>query len=480
MQRRDFIKQSSAALAFSASRPSISLAEPHRPVNLLFITVDDMNHTLPGFMGGKYDLTPSLDALALRSHRFINSRTTAPICQPSREAMMTGRVPHRSGGLGFNPIREGVQTLTTILKSHNYYTAAIHKTEHMQPPSCFPWDQAVVGMGRNPAEYASAVREAMDQARALNRPFFVNCNINDPHRPFYGSPGATEVDHHETESYKVARELQAEDVEVPSFLENLPDIRKEFAQYCNSAQRMDVSIGKVLDILRASPEADNTIVLFTADHGMPFPFSKATAYTNGTRTPVLLSWPRMGTPRVFEDLTCNIDLLPTLLDLMNIPTPDGVDGRSWLPIVNGHSQHDREYVITYVNTLSSAASYPMRAIQNKRYSLIFSPWSDGKLQYQAESMIGLTYKAMARAAETDSRIAARVRQYIIGIPLAFYDLEADPDQRLNLIDVGNHRKEIDRMKEALLRSMEKSSDPQLENFKAYLAGGKPVVIQPSK
>ncbi|MBZ5624769.1 MAG: sulfatase-like hydrolase/transferase [Acidobacteriia bacterium] len=109
-------------------------------------------------------------------------------------------------------------------------------------------------------------------------------------------PGGRRVDHHQTGTYKIARELQVEDIQVPSFLENLPDVRKEFAQYCNSTQRLDVSIGKVLDVLRASPEADNTIVVFTSDHGMPFPFSKATVYRNGTLTPALISWPSMGKP----------------------------------------------------------------------------------------------------------------------------------------------------------------------------------------
>lgn len=481
MHRRDFLKQSGAAITAAAVSASPALlAASRKPPNLLFITADDMNYSMPGFMGGKYGLTPSLDALALRSHRFVNNRTVAPICQPSREAMMTGRLPHRSGALGFNPIHEGVPTLTTLLQAQGYFAAAIHKTEHMQPPACFPWDHAVVGKGRSPLEYAEDVRESMDQARRSNRPFFINCNINDPHRPFYGSPKAAEVDHDEKGPYKVARELHADDVEAPSFLENLPGIRKEFSQYCNSTQRLDVSIGKVLEVLRASPEADNTIVLFTADHGMPFPFSKATVYTNGTRTPVVLSWPGMGQPKVFKDFTSNIDLLPTLLDLMGVAKPEGIDGESWLPIFQSHSPQNREYVITYVNGLNNNMVFPMRAIQNRRYSLIFSPWSDGKLHYQAESMWGLTYKAMARAAETDPRIAARVKQYILGIPLAFYDLETDPDQRINLIDAASHRKQIHTMEAALLSSMERTADPQLENFKTFLAGGQPIVIQPPK
>ncbi|MBZ5624768.1 MAG: hypothetical protein LAQ69_39620 [Acidobacteriia bacterium] len=77
-------------------------------------------------------------------------------------------------------------------------------------------------------------------------------------------------------------------------------------------------------------------------------------------------------------------------------------------MMRGDRDQGRDYVVTHVNTVNSGAAFPMRAIQNQHYSLIFSPWSDGKLRFQAESMIGLTYKALKGAAERDSRIAARV------------------------------------------------------------------------
>jgi N-sulfoglucosamine sulfohydrolase len=446
-------------------------------MNLLFITVDDMNYTLPGFMGGKYKLTPHLDQLAKRSHRFIHNRTTAPICQPSREAMMTGLVPHHSGGLGFTPVHDGTSTLTTILQSHGYFTGCIHKLEHMQPASCFPWDFHVDGTERNPLIYEEGVKEALSQARALQKPFFINCNINDPHRPFYGSSHAAEVDHDETGPYKIVKELGADDVEVPAFLENLPPVRKEFAQYCNSAQRMDISIGKVLDVFAASPEAENTIIIFSADHGMPFPFSKATTYDSGTRTPALLSYPGMGEPRTFEDRTCNIDYMPTLLDLMGVPVPDGIDGRSWQPILHGHADYGREYLVTHVNGVSSGDQFPMRSIQNERYSLVFTPWSDGKLKLQIESMQGLTFPAMKEAGETDAKIAARVQQYVFGVLLAFYDLQSDPGQRQNILDHPENQKQVKKMKQLLLDYMKRTNDPQLTNFDLLLSGNQPVVKQ---
>jgi len=445
---------------------------------MALVPPDDMNWSLPGFMGNKLGLTPNLDALAEQSHRFVRNRTTAPICQPSRAAMMTGRVPHHSGGLGFTPVNEGVPTLVTVLKGAGYYTAAIHKTEHMQPDSCFPWDRKVSGSDRKPSAFGESVTSAIAEARERRRPFFINCNINDPHRPFYGSPEADKIDQNEEGEYRVVRELRSADVEVPSFLEPLPDIQVEAAQYYNSAQRMDISIGRVLKALAKTPEASGTIVIFSADHGMPFPFSKATVYDNGTRTPALLKFPGMGTPRIFEDRTCNIDYMPTLLELLGVKGPDGIDGTSWVPLLKGHSRYKNGFLVTHVNGVSSGAQYPMRAIQDDRFSLVFTPWSDGKLQLRVESMQGLTFAAMKRAAETDPNVAARLQQYTVGTGLALYDLQSDPGQRSNLIDSPNHAKVVETMKQALREYMVRTGDPQSANFDLLLTGKQPVVPQP--
>jgi N-sulfoglucosamine sulfohydrolase len=436
-----------------------------------------MNWSLPGFMGGKHYLTPNLDSLAARSHHFIYNRSTAPICMPSRAAMMTGLVPHHSGALGFTPVYEGTPTLITILKEHGYFTAAIHKLEHMQPPSCFPWDLERPGQDRNPLAYERDVRDAISAARAAKKPFFINCNINDPHRPFYGSPEAVDRDHNNEGPYKVVREIQPEEVEIPPFLEDLPDIRKELAQYCNSTQRMDVSIGKILSVLNETGMESDTVVIFSSDHGMPFPFSKATCYDSATRTPVLISWPDLGTPRTFRNLTSNIDLLPTLLDILEIQPSPHVDGQSWLPIIEGRADQTQDHVITHVNTTATGTAYPTRAIQTLDYALIFSPWSDGTAALRVESMSGLTYGAMLQAAKTQPEIAARVDQYTYGVPLAFYDLRVDPGQRVNLIDRPEYRERVADMTGRLLRYMEYTTDPQLQNFLLLLAGGKPIVEQ---
>ena len=483
MRKRDLLKGVAGiamlgALPYRAFGAKDTTAPAFRKrLNLLFITADDMDWSVLGFMGGGLGLTPNLDALAAQSHLFANNRTVAPICMPSRQAFMSGLLPHHNGGTGFIPMKDGTPTLTTILQEQGYYAAAIHKIEHMQPFGCFPWDYMQNGKDRHILVHSRGLAVAIDEARAASKPFFVQCNINDPHRPFYGSAEAAKLDHDDQGPYRIAREIRPEDVTVPAMLEDLPPVRAELAQYWNSAQRMDAAIGNILKTLAESGEADSTVIVFCADHGMPFPFSKATCYDHGTRVPVLIRWPGMGAPRRFENLTTNLDILPTVLDILGIAPPPALDGRSWLPIVRGERDKEPEFVFTYVNEVASGMAYPARAAQDRRYSLIFSPWADGKLAMRLESMTGLSWPAMLEAAKSDSKVAARVRQYVYGIPLALYDLQEDAGQRRNLIDAPEHASRVARMKAVLLAEMERTADPQLDNFRALLAGRQPVVLQ---
>ena len=474
MKRRDFIKTTGGLIAAAAGTPwagilagdALGNAAGNR-FNVLFLTADDMNATMPGWMGNPLKPTPNMDALAGTCHRFVNNRAAAPICQPSREAMMTGRVPHRSGGYGFNPIRAGIPTLVTVLKAAGYFTAGFNKITHMAPPGSFPWDMQRDGSGKNPAEVGKDVADGIKSARDAGKPFFINCNITDPHRPFYG---AAQKGGKNPEN--LPHEFAPGAVTVPSFLEDVPGVRKEISQYYNSVQRLDVSIGKALDALKASGQENRTLVLFVSDHGMPFPFAKATLYHNGPWCPVILRWPGMGSPKAYDEMTSSTDIMPTLLDLLGVPKPEGMDGRSWATLFNGGQQPDRDYVVSHVNSLSSGMPFPQRLVQTKNSALIFSPWSDGKTRFRCESMSGLTFKALLAAGKTDSRIRARIDQYLVGYLLAFYDLEKDPDQRTNALDDPKHRAEIDRLKQILLGEMTKTEDPLLGCFKTVLAGGK--------
>jgi len=481
INKREFLGGTLAAAvappALAKSAKGLRHRAPGRR-NLLILTVDDMDVSAMGYMGNTHGLTPNLDRLAARSHIFINDRGAAPICMPSRQAFMSGLVPHRNSPGGFTPMYEGVQSICSILHREGWFCAASHKTEHMQPQSSFPWDYRVDSNDRNVLDHQIAFNAAVALAKAAGRPVFINCNINDPHRPFYGSARAAERDHDDQGPYRVPNPVGPADVEVPPFLEDLPDIRLELAQYWNSVQRADIAIGRVLKGLQESGQADNTVIIFCNDHGMPFPYSKATAYDHGTRVPALVCYPGMGAPQRFGDLASNVDIMPTVLDLLGVAVPDGIDGRSWVPRMEGRRVPERAFVATYVNGVDNGTIYATRAIQDQRFLLIYQPWSDGELKLHVDSMTGLSFATMQSAAQADRRIAERVRNYQFGVPVSFFDLLADPGQRSNLIHDPRHQARIANMRDALLREMERTRDPQLANIRTMLAGGKPVVVQP--
>lgn len=436
------------------------------PFNLLIITADDMNADSSGWMGSKAGATPNLDRVAKDSHRFVHHHVTVPICQPSRSAFMTGRVPHRNGALGFNPIRNDVPTLVEVLAKAGYHTSAVNKIAHMTPRTRFPWDVALNGSGKNPKMMGEHVAECLQAAKKANKPFFLNANITDPHRPF---PGGNQPKAKRLQNVGPFKAFAPSDVTVPSFLEDIPDVRHEVAEYFTAVRRFDESLGQVMAALEAAGRANDTLIVFLADHGMSFPFSKATVYRNGTKSPVIMKWPGMPAPAVHEEYVSSVDLMPTLLDILGVQHPDGMDGRSWLPLLQGEKQTDRDFVVTHVNTVSSGRSFAQRCIRTKTVSLMFHAWADGKTQFRVEAMHGRTYNALVEAGKSDARIKSRVEQFVTGTPLSFFNLKDDPDERKNLIADARHRTEIDRLAGLLLAHMERTNDPQTKNFRSAIA-----------
>jgi N-sulfoglucosamine sulfohydrolase len=440
-----------------------------RPLNLIIITADDMNADSPGWMGDQHGATPNLDAFAPQTHRVINNHVTAPICQPSRSALMTGRVPHRSGALGFNPINVDVPTLVEVLRKQGYHTSAINKLPHMAPRSKFAWDTTRDGSGKNPKEMGAHLAQCLKAADDANKPFFLNANITDPHRPFPGAAPKKKKDKEGDERTAPVEPYDSAKIRVPAFLEDVPGVRQEVAEYYTGVRRFDRSFGEVMSALKASGHADDTLIIFLSDHGMSFPFSKATVYRNGTWSPVILKWPGMPAAAQHDEFVSSVDIMPTILDILGVPQPEGLDGRSWLPLLKGEQQPDRDFVITHVNTVSSGKSFPQRCIRTKDHSLMFHAWSDGKTAFRVEAMSGRSYNALAEAAKTDPRIKSRVDQYVSGAPLSFFDCQMDREERVNLIQDAKQRPEIERLAKLLMAHMERTKDPQLANFNEAFA-----------
>ena len=468
MTRREFIvKAGASAAALAVASASFAADKPSARANVLLITADDMNYESLGITGSKTPgVSSNIDALAKSGMLFQHAHVNSAICQPSRSVIMTGRYPHRSGALGFDPIREDVPTLGESLRAAGYLNGIIDKVGHLAPESKFCWD-FVVGSketdhGRGPKLYYNHTKRFLDQAKAAGKPFFLIANSQDPHRPF---PEETDT--------SISRRYKPEEVEVPGFLPDLPNVRREVASYYTAVHRCDETVGQILKALKDSGQEDNTLVIFLSDNGMSFPYAKTNCYEVSTRTPLILRWPSHIKPGKVDsdDMVSCLDLMPTILEALDVKPPTGMDGRSFLPLLEGKPQDGRDKVFTFITRNSSRTEEPIRSVRTKHSSYIYNAWSDGKMTFRNESQGGLTFPAMKKAGETDPKIAQRVNFFLHRVPEEFYDLDADPWELRNLIDSPEHKSQIGKLRSEMLAMMESTSDPLLEGFRRRIGRG---------
>lgn len=452
------------AMAVLAAEVVSAACAAERP-NILFITADDMNYDSTGvYCGPIRDLTPNLDRLAAEGLRFQYAYSTVAVCQPVREIMHSGLYPHRCGAMGFLPLKPEVRTLNQQLHDAGYLISMFGKNPHYQPAEKFCVDVEETKISRAPTELAAAAKAFIARARAEKRPFFHHVNCTDPHRPFIGANGPGDLAHGEPPS----RWIRPDEIEgVPGFLEDLPDVRREIAQYYTSVRRLDDCVGAVLRALQESGEAGRTIVVFYGgDHGMSFPFAKSNDYETSSRGALIWRWPGLVKPGSVDrdHLVATVDFTPTLLDAAGLPALPNLDGRSFLPALKGEKMAGWDRVYTFYNQTSGRNWYPMRCVRTKDRSYIWNAWSDGKTQYRAENMAGLTWDAMVKAGATNAAVQARVDFYLHRTPEEFFDMGDDRFERLNRIGDPARQAEIEALRADLLALMRRTGDPLAEAF----------------
>lgn len=471
--RREFFKAlswSTAALTLSCRDVRSGGGKP----NLLLITADDMNYDSPGFCGNPVPgITPRIDRLAAEGMIFLQAHVNIAVCQPCRQTLLTGRIPVRHGGEGFNPILESVPTLVEELKRAGYLSGILGKEKHYKPDSKFAWDFVAgekdlasgQGNGRSPEKYRDFALKFLKRARQAGKPFFLSANAHDPHRPFAGSEG-------EKQSWgkdlpQVDRWIRPEEVKVPGFLPDIPDVRAEIAQYMTLVFRCDQVVGAVLDALEEGGFAGSTMVVFLSDNGMSFPFAKANCYLTSTKTPWIVRWPgriTAGTQNGWAMIS-TIDVMPTFLEAAGIRPPEGMDGRSFLSLLNGRGGWAGDAVFTEFHETSARKRYPMRAVLTRRFGYIVNFWADGRTEMTMDSTGGMTFRAMKEAAASDPEIARRVTFFSQRVREEFYDFAADPDGLHNLIDDPRFAGEIGRLRSRLEDHLARTGDPALEAFR---------------
>ena len=445
---------------------AVALPAADRP-NILLLTVDDMSCDSVGVYGCKLPgTTPHMDRLAAQSLRFAHAHTTVGNCMPCRNVMFSGLHSHNNKVEGFYQVKNpGWPHLVDLMKASGYFTGIRGKVSHSSPYQPFAWDAILDALPdgtkahiKDVRSYGAATTAGITQAKAAKKPFCLVVNISDPHKPFWKGPN---------DPHKPSRIYTADEVPIPGFLFDDPQVREELALYYTSVRRADDAVGAVLKALETSGEADNTVVMFMSDHGMPLPFAKTQLYHHSTRTPWMVRWPGVTRPGSVDKqhMISVVDFLPTVLDIIGIKHPKRLDGRSYLPLLKGDTQPSRGHVIKEYNENSGRSRDPMRAIQTKRFLYLFNPWSNGERVFATATTGTATFRRLAALAKTNNKLASRLDLYKHRVPEELYDVVKDPDCLHNLIDSPQHLAELKRLRAKLDAELVKSKDPILEAFR---------------
>lgn len=393
--------------------------------------------------------TPNLMELSKKGIQFNEYYCTAPQCSPSRGSILTGLYPHNHGMMGLAhlgfAIGEQYSTLPFELRKYGYETTLIglsHETIGEAPPikdrvfsSTFKlgYDNFIPVEGDRSPKVAKEVISFLEK-RTNPNPFYLNVGLYETHRPF--------------EEYRDMAD-NPDDVEVFEFLPDTPKVREDISLYNGAAKVLDSAIGEITNYLESSGLRDNTIVIYTTDHGVDFPRAKGALKKAGLETALIISLPNSEIINVEKNaLLSNVDLLPTILDLVGADIPENIDGKSFADMIRNNTDEEiHEYI--YSELTWHDRYHPTRSIRSKEYSYVRNFIDGPKVYIPIDSHLSLSGEEV------------RDECYEPNEKEEFYDLLSDPNEVNNLIGSHEYEDLIKTYRETLNYWLESTSDPIL-------------------
>ena len=482
-RRRMLAAAAAGSVAVPALIGGVSASARLEKPNLLFLWTDEQRPDTMAVYGNSRIHAPNLNKLAGQSLVFRNAYVTQPVCTPNRSAVMTGQWPHASGCTSNNiPLPADVPCIPEILDDSDYRTAYMgkwHLGDEIYPQHGFEQWVSIedgysgyYGKGRDRNDRSNyhhflvehgcrpdsggrfsrgyAARRPIEQCkpkfletgacdflRAHRRdPFILSVNFLEPHMPFFGplddehDPDEVELpgnfddplEENEPLRYRVLREYYRKQYPTAEKMKNL--IRK----YWGLVTQVDLSVGAILATLEDLGLADNTVVVYTSDHGDMMGshnmVAKAVMYEESAKVPWLMRLPRMGMkPRVVRRPVSQIDLVPTVLDAMGSRLDERFPGESLLPGLEGKRQSEDH---------------------------VFIEWnSSGDGFRKAKGIDFATDEEIGRAARANIRTVVSPDGWKLCLSdhdkCQLFNLRDDPGETVNLFDSGRHGDVIGRL-----------------------------------
>jgi arylsulfatase A-like enzyme len=432
---------------------------PARP-NILVIIGDDWAYPHAGAYADKVVKTPHFDRIAREGILFRNAFAAAPSCTPSRASLLTGRAVHQlaEGGNLWGFLPERFDVYPDLLESDGYVVGHTRK-------GWGPGNFQAGGRTRNPAGPQFASFDEFYKQAPTDKPFCFWFGSTDPHRPYEKGSGA-------------ASGLRAQDVAVPAFLPDTPEVRHDILDYYYEVERLDREAGAILAALEGAGQLNHTIVVWTADNGLPFPRAKANLYDAGTHVPLAIRFPgKAKGGRTVDDFVVLTDLAPTLLEAAGLTPPAAMTGRSLMSLLAGAQQAGRDKVFLererHANVRRGDLSYPARAVRTRDFLYIRNlrpdrwPAGDPEKYFavgEYGDIDGGPTKDFLLARPANPAIAKYAELAMAKRPAEeLYDLRKDPGQIDNIAmraDYAGAKKEL---RAALDTWMRDTADPRVSS-----------------
>lgn len=402
-----------------------------RPNIVLFIA-DDLGVGDIEPYGNTVVRTPTLQALAQESLRFTSAFAPSPTCSPSRSSIYTGLYPFRSGAhANHTGVREGARSLVQHLQPLGYRVALAGKL-HVGPKEAMPFE-LIEGTNRpEPGHeddgnlWTDLTLEPVDTwlgQRAAGEPFLL---VVADHSPHVHWPERAEYDPGE--------------VDVPPTHIDTREYRSSRARYYTDVSKMDRNVGRVLEMLERHGLTESTMMVFTADQGPQWPFGKWGLYDAGIQAPLLVRWPGRVRPGETTDaLVTLVDLLPTFMEAAGGAAPDGIDGRSFLPVLLGQASGHRDTVFASHTGDGRMNRSPSRMLRTQRYKYILNLAPEILYTTHMDRVGAEGYWTSWREMSfRDQHAAAVLWRYHNRPAEELYDVVVDPQEQHNLAGDPRH------------------------------------------
>lgn len=434
-RRRVLAATAGAGVAFSAGAattalPAAAVPQSVRKPNIIWIVCHDIHAPLLGCYGNPLAVTPTIDALAREGIRFESAYATAPVCSPSRFSLVTGLYPQSCGPAenmrAVARVAGTFQSLPEQMRDAGYYCTNNVFTDYncdLDPKVI--WDEcSVTAHWRN---------------RPQGKPFFAVYNYLITHESHLFETGATVTD--------------PTRVSIPPYLPDTPDIRDSIARNIDMVNRQDKAVAHILDELHQDNLAQDTIVMFFADHGGVQPRTKRYCYEGGLHVPLIVRFPEefqhlahRDAGRSSPDLVSLIDMAPTTLSLAGVAIPLHMQGQ---PFLGQHIAPPREHVFSGRNRMDERLDL-MRTVRNDRYRYIRN-YMPHRIygQHNAYEWKGRGYQSWEEEWLAGRLNATQAAFWQDKPGEELYDIKADPHQISNLVNDPAHQSALQQLRGTL-------------------------------